>query len=228
VEDGESPRTDDLLQLFLDLLNMREKEYFDDLMLTETFLFYAFQLFDDPLEALKAATQIVRKEVPGRPFFGFALERSVYHYTGFTDFRLDDTGFGDLRDYADRNQVSHFIGEAYISLWVIRHSPKRMSLVGFEPPGLQPGMDGSLFIWANEAQNFGQSYHHSNIDYDLGMISNQMAWDIYRTGDTQKALTTAISSIMSYRYNEQHPGNPGPGFFNLTQQIGHLFGHREE
>jgi RHS repeat-associated protein len=196
VENGSSPETDDLLRFFLGLLDYRDQGKINDLQLMQMFLGAAFNIFSDPLAALQAATMIVRPggvQVPGD--WGFEFEESEYFYGNITSQRLGDTGFGDLRD-RDANQVSHFIGEAYISLWAIESST---SVAG------SAVLDGTIFVFGQEAQHPYQSPRQSNIDFDLGMIANRFAGALHRGADPSDATKKAVSLVVNYNYETAHP-----------------------
>jgi hypothetical protein len=164
----------------------------------QLFLDRAFQLYEHPLDALRAATAITRpggvRVLGGR--LGFEFPQSEYFYGNFTVKRLGDTGFGDLQDVAG-NQVSHFIGEAYISLYSLYDSGQVF--------------DGTAFIFGQEAIHPYQSPRQSNIDFDLGMIANSLARALNGGANPTRALVVAVTQIRNYDYETAHPrGSYGP------------------
>jgi hypothetical protein len=189
VADGSSPETDDLLQYLLSLLNQRDAGEITDLVLTQMLLEKAYSLFSHPLDALRAATEVTRGGISVPGSWGFEFATSAYFYQFFTPQLLGDSGFGDLRDGGD--QVSHFIGEAYISLWA------RIATRGL--------VGGTAFVFGQEARNPGQVPHQSHIDVDLGMIANGMAGALYGGADPALATSKAMALIVAYNYSAAHP-----------------------
>jgi hypothetical protein len=205
---------DDLQNYLLDLLEQRnadEFDEFDDLMLMDLFLQRAFRLYRDPLDALCAATRVVRGYVPnsfmGHDFgFGYDAKSNRYFYErATTKFRLGDTGFGGFTDWDDHNQISHFIGEAYISLYQLRKSGGKDDatwlVIGNEAKG----------VWDDDAGEFlrGTYGEHASVDIQLGYVAINFARDIYANSNPSSALTTAISTIQTSPYRP--PVSPAPG-----------------
>jgi hypothetical protein len=166
----------------------------------------SFRLISDPVAALRAVAEIVREEAVAPGNWGWEYGRSDFFYENELDrlgidWDYDDSGFGDLAEPnpADANQMSHFIGIAYISAYEYRessfsHGTKRQGLVR-----------------GNEFGN-DQSAKKTDIEVDLGLI----AWDMgkalvvnpvsgaYQYSDRTE-ITTAVQAIGDYDYASSHP-----------------------
>jgi hypothetical protein len=206
VEGGQSPETDDLLQWLLFVLGQKDQGFINDLQIMYMVLDRAFELFPDQGAALRAATNVTRPGgVPG-------LEaESPYLYTNFTlqvlgkEVFLGSTGFGGLSDGGD--QVSHFIGEAYVASVIAvgtlaAHIPSTRDLV---------------FRAAIELQERRrpQAQWQINVDVDLGLIAGAFVENLNGGMNTQDALMVAYTAIQNYDYAAQHPGH----HFKRTQSL---------
>jgi RHS repeat-associated protein len=194
---------DELRQYLLLLLQHRELGEIDDLQLMQLFLTRSFDLHRDPLVALRAATMVVRRAVPngfaGTNFgFGYTAEENPYFYrTDDSTPGLSDSGFEGFIDWEDHNQIDHFIGEAYISLYRLR-----------DTGGLD---DASWMVFGYETLGElrdGSTTYHAYTDRELGYVAVQFARNIYSGDSPQVALTTAVSTIRES--NVRPPPIPAP------------------
>jgi RHS repeat-associated protein len=189
---------------------------FNDLDIAQSMLNAALGLISDPVAALRAVTEIFRPgiDVPGP--WGFEFDKSSFYYEGTLAERgiswtFDDTGFGDLTDPASANQISHFIGIAYISAY-----EHRMAEIN---PFMTKGdatLNMDVLVRAHEAQHLTtQSAKKTLVEIDLGMIGVELGRDLvvnkapYIPGpsyvQSRPEVSAAISAIESYVYSDEHP-----------------------
>ncbi len=193
---------DDMQQQLLDyFIAQLESGDYTDLEIMENLLNYAFSLNSDPAIALRAATEIVRPGIDVKGNWGFEFSKSKFYYTDYTDARMDNSGFGDLSDVGvDPNQISHFIGIAYIAAYREREKftliPTNIMVVGndLNPFTQQAQVDRDLgYIAADYGEALVVHYESS----DMGAYQTQ--WE--RKG----LLDSSASTIQSYSYAKAHP-----------------------
>jgi RHS repeat-associated protein len=173
----------ELLDYFLSLLGQRSNAY-TDLDITRDLLLRATDSIDDPVAALRAASEIVRAGVID-PGFGFGFEESKFFYGPSTTLRLGDAGFGDLADLIAPNQVAHLIGEAYVGAFMHRKTGSAEA--------------GEALVWGNEVRNLlGQPLQETIIDTDLGIIANDLGACLETGQEADLAASLAVEAIQDY------------------------------
>jgi hypothetical protein len=169
----------------------REQEDFTDINILENVILRAFEETDgDALWALKILTGIFRGgvELPGilaQPF-EFSAD---YQYPRFP---YNDSGFGNLADTQDPNQIEHFIGEAYISYFMLSTRPEEF--------GAEFSTKSLIFMYEIYRQVQGeQGFDQTKVDSELGFIAFEFAYDLYYNEmDIDEAIKKAIQAIQEY------------------------------
>jgi len=184
-----------LLEIFIEQL---ESGKYSDLELAQNLIKQALLLNSDPVIALRAASEIVRRDTPSGG--GWSYEKGKFYYKRHSNENFDDSGFGELADIIQPNQIGHFVAEAYIAAY-----QKRARF----------GVNPDLLVWGHEIKNLGsQPIKQIQIEQDLGYIAVDLGEILVinsaLTPDEQLALAidaveTAVSSIQSYSYADAHP-----------------------
>jgi len=141
-------------------------------------------LFGDSLLALKSVTALSRPggvDVPGS--WSWEFEQSK----GYHDHDFDNSGFENLADVTDApNQVSHFIGIAYIVL------PE------FENPSfLGIGDTRAITTDMIDRIDSGDSAQ-AVVDRQLGYIAQEFDYNLYDGMDLFYAFRRAVQAIQAY------------------------------
>ena len=204
-------------QTLVDYLVLMLESGATDLEISERLLNASLRLISNPIAALRAVTEIVRRESGDlTEHYGWAFTESQFFYESYTNERFDDSGFGDLTDPVHANQVSHFIGISYISAYTWREAEIAYANNDFYLPlvSMYHEVQMSILIYGNElvpTLQGGQSATKTLIEVDLGRIAMELGRDLvvnhvslspYRTS---QEVTTAINSITSYSFCDQHP-----------------------
>jgi hypothetical protein len=203
---------DDQQQAILDyFIRMIQVGELTDLEMSKNLLDYSLLLIDDPVAALRTVSEIVRENAAAPGNWGWEYTNSRFFVLNEVD-RLDiewdftDSGFGDLAepDPNDANQMSHFIGIAYVSAYTTRGST------------ILDNTRSWLMVWGQDRFR-GQPERRVDIEVDLGNIASEMGRDLvvnqaplgpglpWYAQPIRPEVANAINAIQSYDYASEHP-----------------------
>ncbi len=191
--------SDEQYELVTNFVRQLKAGVMTDLELAEWIINRSMELIDNPVAALRAVAEIVRHNTgKGTSIFGWHYSDSKYHFSKWIkdsdksnpNLRFDDSGFGDLADPHGANQITHFIGIAYIA--------------GYREAGGESRQGSINFVSLNEMKNFRQDQKTNIIENDLGEIAVDMGIalvtemsDIISSNDV---VDRALTTISNYEY----------------------------